>query len=164
MYLLIDCSFHFWPVYPVDCDIHVMDNFRSLFLSWNYESVHFIGLPDFHSTFLQYFSTKMEALVMKTRGLLGHLVFKTQLRFLSIYLCFFNYLLFRLSVFRLGWAACHVKYVIRWAKLDIRHVKFQWYTSFSKTVMTDHNKPIYVLAGMDAISQIGSPPAIVGSR
>ncbi|KAL5257454.1 hypothetical protein ACHWQZ_G012407 [Mnemiopsis leidyi] len=66
-----------------------------------------------HGAHLCYFSSKMEALVMKTRGLLGHLVFKTQL---------------------------------------------------SKTITTDHSKPIYVLAGMDAISQIGSPPAIVGSR
>lgn len=66
-----------------------------------------------HGAHLCYFSSKMEALVMKTRGLLGHLVFKTQL---------------------------------------------------SKTITTDHSKPIYVLAGMDAISQIGAPPAIVGSR
>jgi len=66
-----------------------------------------------HGAHLCYFSSKMEALVMKTRGLLGHLVFKTQL---------------------------------------------------SKTVQTDHSKPIYVLAGMDALSQIGAPPAIVGSR
>ncbi|XP_063694769.1 cytoplasmic dynein 2 light intermediate chain 1-like isoform X2 [Bolinopsis microptera] len=66
-----------------------------------------------HGAHLCYFSSKMEALVMKTRGLLGHLVFKTQL---------------------------------------------------SKTILTDHSKPIYVLAGMDALSQIGAPPAIVGSR
>lgn len=66
-----------------------------------------------HGAHLCYFSSKMEALVMKTRGLLGHLVFRTQL---------------------------------------------------SRTIQTDHSKPIYILAGMDALSQIGTPSGSVGSR
>eukprot|EP00116_Pleurobrachia_bachei_P005124 sb/3465386/ len=66
-----------------------------------------------HGAHLCYFSSKIETLVMRARGLLGHLVFKTQL---------------------------------------------------NKTTSTDHNKPIYMLAGMDAVSQIGSPPPAPGSR
>lgn len=70
-------------------------------------------LAHYHGAHLCFFSSKIESLVMKSRGLLGHLVFKT---------------------------------------------------SISKTTTTDHSKAINVLAGMDALSQIGSPSSSLGSR